>query len=86
MAGIKVTIYNPKRTGVEVIETNATNWGELKNELVSKYGSTILEMTAKAVTSKGQTMNLLDETSFTGPEWDTFTLYLSPSKVANGRF
>lgn len=85
MAGtIRVKVFSPKRNVAEDIETSATSWSELRDELSRKYGSSIAEMTAKAVTNKGQTVGLLEDTKFDGTEWDSFTLYLTASKVANG--
>ena len=73
----KIKIYSTA-TGIAVVDSNATNWGQLKNELNDK-GYSISNMTA--VENKNNSNLELDEAVLPDGE---FVLMLAPKKTKSG--
>jgi len=77
---ITVRIIAQTFEGAQVLETEATSWGQLKSEVANKIGS-INDMKPIAKWNAGRAVLELDETPL--PNED-FTLYLTPKKVKSG--
>jgi len=73
----KIKIYSTA-TGIAVVDSNATNWGQLKNELTNK-GYSVSNMTA--VENKNNSNLELDEAVLPDGE---FVLMLAPKKTKSG--
>jgi len=73
----KIKIYSTA-TGIAVVESSATNWGQLKNELADK-GYSVSNMTA--VENKNNSNLELDEANLPDGE---FVLMLAPKKTKSG--
>jgi hypothetical protein len=73
----KIKIYSTA-TGIAVVESSATNWGQLKNELTDK-GYSVSNMTA--VENKNNSNLELDEANLPDGE---FVLMLAPKKTKSG--
>jgi len=73
----KIKIYSTA-TGIAVIDSAATNWGQLKNELTDK-GYSVSNMTA--VENKNNSNLELDEANLPDGE---FVLMLAPKKTKSG--
>jgi hypothetical protein len=73
----KIKIYSTA-TGIAVVDSNATNWGQLKNELNDK-GYSVSNMTA--VENKNNSNLELDEAVLPDGE---FVLMLAPKKTKSG--
>jgi|694.fasta_scaffold100901_3 hypothetical protein len=73
----KIKIYSTA-TGIAVVDSNATNWGQLKNELTNK-GYSVSDMTA--VENKNNSNLELDEAVLPDGE---FVLMLAPKKTKSG--
>jgi hypothetical protein len=73
----KIKIYSTA-TGIAVVDSDATNWGQLKNELTNK-GYSVSNMTA--VENKNNSNLELDEAVLPDGE---FVLMLAPKKTKSG--
>lgn len=76
---MKVTVFSTKGAKKSVIETSATTWGALKDQLENK-GIPVNNMRAII----GETKVTLESSAAILPVDFDFTLFLSPTKVKSG--